>query len=61
MSIGTNIGGIERSLIEFLKFISTQNCDVELYLWQDPGPLFERIPSNVKIIEKEHRKGKYYE
>ena len=53
MSIGTQIGGIERSLIEFLKFVVTQDCKVDLYLWQEPGPLFDRIPKEVNIIEKE--------
>ena len=53
MSIGTEIGGIERSLIEFLKYIVTQDCSVDLYLWQEPGPLFNRIPAEVHIIDRE--------
>lgn len=49
-NIGTNIGGIERSLIQFLRFLAHEDCSVDLVLWKKPGELFSRIPSEVNIL-----------
>ena len=51
MSFGSDAGGIEKSLIEFLKFLISEGHDVSLYLWRKPGILFEQIPKEVKIIK----------
>ena len=51
MSFGSDAGGIEKSLIEFLKFLISEGHDVSLYLWRKPGILYEQIPKEVKIIK----------
>lgn len=51
MNIGTELGGIEKSLIEFLRFITSKDCEVDLVLWKKRGPLFEKVPESVNIIE----------
>ncbi|MBB6446835.1 glycosyltransferase [Bacillus benzoevorans] len=50
LNIGTNIGGIESSLINFLHYLSGKNYHVDLVLWKDSGPLYQLIPSSVHII-----------
>lgn len=49
-NIGTNIGGIEVSLIQFLQFLVRQNCSVDLVLWKKPGELYKEIPPEVHIL-----------
>ena len=51
MNIGTELGGIEKSLIDFLEFLSQQSYEIDLALWKKRGPLFSSIPANVNIIE----------
>lgn len=53
MSFGSDAGGIEKSLIEFLKFLIQENHTVDLYLWRKPGILFSKIPSQVNHITEE--------
>lgn len=50
MSFGSDAGGIEKSLIEFLKFLVNDGHEVDLYLWRPPGILFNKIPQKVNII-----------
>lgn len=49
-NIGTNIGGIETSLIQFLRFLAHEDCSVDLVLWKKPGELFEKIPPEINIL-----------
>lgn len=51
MNIGTELGGIEKSLIDFLRFLSKEDCEIDLALWKKRGPLFSEIPDNINIIE----------
>lgn len=51
MNIGTELGGIEKSLIEFLKFLVKEDCQIDLALWKKRGPLFKEIPEGINIIE----------
>ena len=51
VNIGTELGGVEKSLIEFLRFLSKEDCTVDLVLWKKRGPLFSQIPNNINIIE----------
>lgn len=50
MSFGSDAGGIERSLIEFLKHLTKKNISVDLYLWRPPGILYSQIPKDVIIL-----------
>lgn len=51
MSIGTDLGGIEKSMIGFLQYlVGMPDVKVDLYLWRDPGPLYGMIPPQVNII-----------
>ena len=50
-NIGTELGGIERSLISFLKYLVKCDCKVDLLLWKRPGPLFSQIPKGINILE----------
>ncbi len=52
MSFSSDAGGIEKSLIEFLKFLISEGHNVSLYLWRKPGILFEQIPREVEIIQE---------
>lgn len=49
-NIGTNLGGIEKSLIQFLKYISTMELEIDLVLWKKPGELYSEIPSQINIL-----------
>lgn len=57
MSLGSDAGGIEKSLIEFLKYLVECNLDVHLYLWKEPGILFNQIPKEVNILNSKLRPG----
>ena len=52
VNIGTEIGGIEKSLIDFLKYLDTRKCQVDLLLWKPAGPLFMQIPKSVNVLER---------
>ncbi len=49
MSTGSNVGGVEKSLIEFLQYLSNRGITIDLYLWREPGMLHDQIPANVNI------------
>lgn len=52
MSIGTGLGGIEKSMIEFLRFLeSNGKFDIDLYLWRSPGVLYNQIPPAINILK----------
>ena len=50
-SMSADLGGIEKSLIEFLKFLVANGCDVDLLLWKQRGGLLERIPKEVVMLD----------
>lgn len=50
MSFGSDAGGIEKSLIEFLRYLSEKDVEIDLYLWRQPGILFQYIPKTVNIL-----------
>jgi glycosyltransferase involved in cell wall biosynthesis len=50
MSFGSDAGGIEKSLIEFLKFLIAEGHKVDLYLWRPPGIMFDKIPEEVNVV-----------
>lgn len=50
VNIGSGLGGIETSMITFLKFLVSEGHSVDLYLWRKPGELFPLIPSKVNIL-----------
>lgn len=52
INIGTDIGGIEKSLIDFLTFLAQSEYEVDLALWKKPGALFQEIPSNIHILDR---------
>lgn len=52
VNIGTEIGGIEKCLINFLKYLDTRNCYVDLLLWKPAGPLFSQIPKSVSVLDR---------
>lgn len=50
VNIGTEIGGIEKCLINFLKYLEKKDCKVDLALWKSSGPLYDEIPDFVNIL-----------
>ena len=52
-SFGSDAGGIEKSLIEFLRFLVDKGYDIDLCLWRSPGVLFSQIPEQVQIISSD--------
>lgn len=52
VNIGTEIGGIEKCLINFLRYLITRDCQVDLLLWKPPGPLFSQIPETVNVLNR---------
>ena len=49
-NIGTEIGGIEKCLINFLKYLVEKDCEVDLALWKPNGPLYGEIPDFVNVL-----------
>lgn len=47
------IGGIQKSLIDFLEYLVSLGHDIDLVLWQKGGVLRNKIPASVNIIEIE--------
>lgn len=48
-----DIGGIQKSLIDFLKYLVSRGHEIDLVLWQKDGVLQEKIPPSVNVIERE--------
>lgn len=52
MSIGTGLGGIEKSMIDFLWFLSSDDTiQIDLFLWRPAGILYNKIPPQVNILK----------
>lgn len=49
---GMEIGGVERSLIGLLDALDYSKVEVDLFLFQHNGELWEHINSNVHLLEK---------
>ncbi len=50
MARGSYIGGVEKSLMQFLRFLVEERHEVDLYLWTLPGKLFGNIPKEVNVL-----------
>lgn len=59
MSFGSDVGGIEKSLIQFLRYLVAKGFMVDLYLWREPGLLFSQIPSEVNVVKHPLYPGKF--
>lgn len=46
-----HIGGVEKTLIEWIKTISPERFEIHLYLINLEGELIEEIPDYVKFIQ----------
>ncbi len=51
VNIGTEIGGIEKSLLDFLRFLLEEKHQVFLATWKEAGPLDTQIPDGVIRLE----------
>lgn len=51
-----DIGGIQKSLIDFLIFISGRGLQIDLLLWQKEGLLRKELPDAINVIEMEYAK-----
>ena len=51
MSFGSDAGGIETSLIEFLRYLAGKDVSVDLYLWRKSGVLYDRISRYNNVIK----------
>lgn len=49
-SMSAELGGIEKSLIEILKYLDEKGYDIDLLLWKQHGELMNYIPDNVNIL-----------
>lgn len=50
VNIGTEIGGIEKCLINFLKYFEDRDYEVDLALWKPEGPMYKQIPNYINIL-----------
>lgn len=50
MSFGSDAGGIEKSLAEFLRYLAGKDVSVDLYLWRKPGVLHGQITQHANEI-----------
>ena len=50
MSFGSDAGGIEKSLAEFLRYLAEKDVSVDLYLWRKPGVLHGQIAEHANEI-----------
>ena len=51
-----NVGGIEKSLVDLLRWLDYSKYDVDLLLLEGKGDYLEQLPPNVNIIFKDIRK-----
>ena len=51
VSMSAELGGIEKSLINFLNFLEKEDCETDLLLWKKQGELLPSIPQNVHFID----------
>ena len=57
MSFGSDAGGIEKSLMTFLRYLCNTGASVDLYLWREPGIFYEQIPKEVNVLSFDARPG----
>ncbi|SEG50247.1 Glycosyltransferase involved in cell wall bisynthesis [Halpernia humi] len=50
------MGGIQKSLIDFLHFLSKKEFRLDVLLWEKEGVLKSQIPTSVNIIERKYPK-----
>lgn len=50
VNIGTEIGGIEKCLMNFLNYLVGKDCTVDVAFWKPAGPLYSQIPKEVNIL-----------
>ncbi len=51
------IGGIQKSLIDFLKYLSgSKRYEIDLLMWQNDGVLRDQLPSKIKLLENHYPK-----
>lgn len=50
-----NVGGVEKSLVDLLRWLDYSQYDVDLLLLEEKGDYLEQIPQNVNIIYKDIR------
>lgn len=48
-----NVGGVEKSLVDLLRWLDYSKYDVDLLLLENTGDYLEQIPENVNIIYKD--------
>ncbi len=51
VSMSAQLGGIEKSLINFLNFLDKKECEVDLLLWKKQGELLASIPHKVNMVD----------
>ncbi|SFI09606.1 glycosyltransferase [Halpernia frigidisoli] len=51
-----HIGGIQKSLIEFLNYLSKRNLKIDLIVWEANGVLEKEIPGSVNVIYYQYPK-----
>ena len=52
---GMEIGGVEKSLSGFLRALTEEGCETDLFLFSHTGSLLPTIDSAVRILPEEHR------
>lgn len=50
-----NVGGVEKSLVDLLRWLDYSKYDVDLLLLEGTGDYLDQIPENVNIINKDTR------
>ena len=54
MSIGSGLGGIEKSMINFLQYLSSSMAfQIDLYLWREPGSSYDQIAQDINILNED--------
>lgn len=51
VSMSAELGGIEKSMVNFLHFLTGEGHEVDLMLWKRRGELLDNIPADVVFIE----------
>lgn len=46
----SSVGGIEKSLINFLNYVVKKDCEVDLLIWNEPDLLYDQIPKGVNVL-----------
>lgn len=51
VSMSAELGGIEKSMINFLRFLVDEEHEVDLMLWKRQGELLNDIPKGINIMD----------